>query len=86
MGVRHAITTVDNPFDPFNQFLAWLTWDHEHGYDTSDYLGRIVKYSDELSDADQAEAVSRAIDEIILEHGDGLYIKVTRDESEVDLV
>lgn len=83
MVLRYALTTVDNPYDPFDQFDEWLEYDRSSGYDTTDYLGRIVLYSDELSENDQADAVSQAIDEIILEHGDTLYRKVSRNSDEV---
>ena len=78
MSTRHALTTVDNPFDPFDQFDEWLEWDQAAGYNTSDYLGRIVIYSDDLSIADQSAAVSNAIDEIIEQHGGELYKKVSQ--------
>lgn len=79
MGMRYALTTLDNPYDPFDEFREWLEYDHAAGYDTMDYLGRIAITSDELSDADQAEAVSTAIDEILLEHGVIMYKKLSRD-------
>lgn len=78
MSIRYALTTVDNPFNPFDQFDEWLEWDRSAGYNTSDYLGRIVMYSDDLSLADQAEAVSDAIDQIIEQHGESLYKKVSQ--------
>lgn len=79
MVVRHALTTVDNPYDPIDQHAEWFEFDRSSGYDTESYLGRIVMYSEELSDADQAEAVSVAIDEILEEHGDTFYRKITRE-------
>jgi hypothetical protein len=83
--MRHALTTVDNPYDPFDQFEEWFEWDRASGYDTPSYLGRIVNYSDELSEADQAAAVSDAINEILEEHGPTLYRKVSRDSEAVAL-
>ena len=79
MVMQHALTTTDNPFDPFDEFKEWLEWDRQLGYDTPNYLARIVIYSDELSEADRAQAVSDAIDEILSEHGTELYKKVSRD-------
>lgn len=79
MAIRYALTTVDNPYDPFDEFAQWMEWDSRLGYDTSNYLGRIVIYSNELSEADQQDAVSQAIDEILLENGTTLYKKVSRD-------
>jgi hypothetical protein len=83
MTMRHALTTVDNPYDPFLRFREWLEYDRASGYDTPNYLGRVVITSDDLSDADQAEAVSIAIDEILSEHGDTLYKKVSRDDADL---
>lgn len=79
MVLRHALTTLDNPYDPFDEFDEWYEYDRTSGYDTPSYLGRVVIYSDELSEADQAQAVSDAIDEILVEHGGNVYRKVSRD-------
>ena len=32
-----AITTFDNPFNPFTQFTEWLLFDKEKGYTTCEY-------------------------------------------------
>lgn len=79
MVMRHALTTTDNPFDPFDEFKAWMEWDSSLGYDTPNYLARITFYSEDLSDALQSEVVSDAIDEIIEENGEGFYVKVSRE-------
>jgi hypothetical protein len=71
------LTTVDNPYDPFTQFDEWFTFDRDHGYDTPSYLARIVRSSDELSEADQELAIDNAIDEILEFNVLGVYIKVT---------
>ena len=65
MVTRHALTTLDNPYDPFTQFIEWLNYDTQVGYHTAPLLARLTYSSDELSDADQAEAIELAIDEII---------------------
>lgn len=70
------LTTVDNPYDPFTQWDEWQAYDVMAGYHTLAYLGRIVRTSDELSEADQSAAIDDAIDEIISENGEGLYKKV----------
>lgn len=72
------LTTVDNPFDPFKQWEQWLEWDRDAGYNTPSYLARVVVTSDELSDADQDEAIESAIDEIIAEHNGETYKRVTQ--------
>lgn len=70
------LTTFDNPFDPFTQFAQWYQWDQAAGYDTPGYLARVVVTSDELSDADQDEAIEAAIDEILENNGLGIYKRV----------
>lgn len=72
------ITTVDNPFDPFDDFEQWFLFDVTKGYNTCDYLGRVARTSDSLSDAENAEAVEKAIDDIIKYDVMNVYRKVKR--------
>ena len=62
---RCALTTADNPYDPFKQFVPWFLFDTEKGYNSCDYLGRIAKTSDSFSDEENDAEIERAIDEII---------------------
>lgn len=73
---EHMLTTVDNPFNPFTQFDDWLRFDQQAGYFTLEYLARIVRSSDELSEADQNQAVEDAIEEIVQLNVLGVYRKV----------
>ena len=72
------LSTIDNPFNPFDDYPAWLAYDRALGYDTSGFLGRIALFSDDLSEADQHAAIEVAIDEIVKENVTGTYVKVTR--------
>ncbi len=73
------LTTLDNPYNPFTQFDEWYAFDVEKGYYTCNYLARVAKTSDYLSEEDEALAIEQAIDEIVLLNVTGLYIKVTQD-------
>lgn len=73
---NYMLTTKDNPYNPFTDWYAWLAWDQAAGYHTSSYLARIVRSSDDLSEADQDTAISDAIDEILSENINGMYVKV----------
>lgn len=77
---EYMLTTVDNPWNPFNNFDEWDAWDRAAGYHTTAFLARIVRTSDELSQADQDLAIDQAIDEIVEENLLGLYKKITKDE------
>lgn len=76
---EYILTTVDNPYNPFTQFDEWLAFDSWKGYYTPSFLARIVRTSDDLSEADQALAIQQAIDEIVNENVLGLYRKVSKD-------
>ena len=75
--MRFALTTFDNPYDPFEQFTQWFMFDEEKGYHTTAYLGRIARTSDQLSDEENNKEVERAIDEIIRYDFQNIYRKVT---------
>lgn len=66
--IQYALTTFDNPYDPFDDFDRWMLFDEEKGYGTMPYLGRIARTSDELTDEENNKEVERAIDEIISMH------------------
>lgn len=73
-----ALTTFDNPFDPFEQFTSWFLFDVEKGYNTCSYLARIVKDSNDFTEKENNEALEQAIDEIIKYDFMNIYKKVTR--------
>ena len=70
------LTTVDNPFNPFNQFDDWIRYDMDKGYNTCSYLARIANTSDALSDEENNAEIERAINEIISLDFQDLYRKV----------
>lgn len=71
-----ALTTFDNPYDPFDDFVSWFIFDVEKGYNSCAYLARIAKISDELSDQEKDEEIEKAIDEIIKYDFMNIYKKV----------
>ena len=71
-----ALTTIDNPFNPFEQFTSWLLFDSEKGYNSCAYLARIAKISDDMSEQEQDRETERAIDEIIKNDFMNIYKKV----------
>lgn len=73
-----ALTTIDNPFNPFEQFDSWFLFDVEKGYNTCSYLARIAQIADDMSQKEESDEIERAIDEIIAINPLDIYIKVRR--------
>lgn len=73
-----ALTTFDNPFDPFEQFSDWFRFDVDQGYYSCAYLARIAKTSEQFSDEENNQEIERAIDEIIKHDFMNIYKKVKR--------
>ena len=73
-----ALTTFDNPFDPFDQFDDWLLYDKEKGYNSSEKVARIANFTDEMTQREINIENERAIDEIIKYDFTNFYKKVTK--------
>ena len=78
MASECMLTTIDNPFDPFEQFTSWLMFDKEKGYDSCERLARIAKFSDDMTEKEVEEENERAIDEIIKYDFMNIYKKARR--------
>lgn len=78
MASECMLTTIDNPFDPFEQFTSWLMFDKEKGYDSCERLARIAKFSDDMTEKEAEEENERAIDEIIKYDFMNVYKKARR--------
>ena len=82
MSNDYMLTTIDNPFDPFEQFASWFLFDVEKGYYSCSLLARILDknevsiYSD-LSQKEIDDATIAAIDEIIQQDPLNIYIRVS---------
>ena len=76
--MKTMLTTVDNPFDPFDNFSSWYMFDVESGYNSCAYLARIARTSDQFTDLENDEEIERAIDEIIKYDFRNIYVKVQR--------
>lgn len=76
-----ALTTVDNPYDPFNDFYSWFMFDESKGYHSCSYIGRIAKTSEQLSDEENDQEIEKAIDEIIKYDPLNIYKKVKNDSA-----
>ena len=71
-----ALTTFDNPFNPFENFDEWFAFDIQHGYNTCGKLMRIANIENNMSEVEYNNEIERAIDEIIQYDFAELYRKV----------
>lgn len=74
------ITTIDNPFDPFDDFASWFMFDVEKGYYTSSKVARLTKLTDDMTEKEENEEVERAIDRLIEIDPLDIYIKLIRED------
>lgn len=79
MSNEFALTTIDNPYNPFDDFTLWLLFDKEKGHNTCEYLARTVNLSSDLSEKEMEDEIERAMDEIIKVDPFNIYRKVTEE-------
>lgn len=75
---RVALTTSDNPFDPFDDFDRWFRFDESKGYMSSGMVARVADVSDELSEGDRNRAIEEAINFIVEVNPTSNYKKLVR--------
>ena len=80
MSKRVSITTIDNPFDPIEDFASLFDFDVEKGYYTCSKLARISNVTEDMTQNEEDEEVERAIDRLIEIDPLDLYRKVVKEE------
>ena len=73
------ITTIDNPFDPFDDFTSWFMFDIEKGYYTSSKIARLAKTTNDMTEKEEIEEIERATDRLIEIDPLDIYIKLIRE-------
>ena len=77
---RVNITTKDNPFNPFDNFVEWFLYDTEKGYFTSSKIARLTKQEEYMTEEEESKALEEAIDRLIEIDPLNIYIKIERDD------
>lgn len=72
------LTTLDNPYNPFDNFDEWYAYDENKGYHTCSLLARIAWVSNELSEEDNRLAIDEAMNIIMRNDPLDLYIKIKK--------
>ena len=76
--MKIMLSTIDNPYDPFDDFNNWFLFDVQHGYNSCAYLARIAQTSDQFTEKEMNEEIERAIDEIIELDFMNVYVKLKK--------
>ena len=90
--IRYSLTTYDNPYDPFEQFVPWFMFDIQKGYNSCCLLARTLEAlglstnDDELSDEEIEKNIETAINEILNTDFMGIYVKVSDKNKKNELV
>lgn len=79
MARQFMLTTIDNPFNPFEDYKSWLSFDKEKGYDSAERVMRIADIQEGMTDVEENKEIERAIDEIIKYDILNIYQKVGLD-------
>lgn len=72
------LTTIDNPFDPFEQFDDWYRFDIEKQYYSAQRWTRFAHFTDDMTEQEEREESERAMDEFIALDFLDLYKKVKK--------
>lgn len=78
METQVHITTIDNPFNPFEDFTSWLMFDIEKGYYSCNKVARLVNLKSDMTEKEEYEEIERAINRLIEIDPLDIYIKVTQ--------
>lgn len=75
------LSTVDNPFNPFDDFTSWYMFDCEKGHNTSSRIARIANIDSEMTQKEVEEERIRAMDLIFRHDFEDKYIKVFENQA-----
>lgn len=75
------LTTIDNPYNPFDEFDRWLQFDTNKGYNTCALLARVSSSSNELSEFDESNEIENAMNDIIMYDPSQNFKMVRRSEN-----
>ena len=65
MKERVHITTIDNPFNPFEDFASWYDFDMEKGYCSCQRVARLANITDDMTDVEEEAEMERATKRLV---------------------
>ena len=79
-----AITTIDNPYDPIDDFDHWYQFDNDKGYYTSSSLARLTNNKGSLTQEEIEKDTEKAIDRLIELDPLCIYKKIVKIDKNID--
>lgn len=79
---EYMLTTFDNPFNPFVDFLSWYMFDCEKQHFTCSRLARIANLDSEMTQKEYDAERERAMNFIVKYDLEGKFFKGTQEQIE----
>ena len=79
----YLLTTIDNPYNPFEDFSLWDAFDREKGHNTCDLIGRLSQLSDDMTQREEEAEYDRVAEFIIYHDPHDKYKKFYRQTATV---
>ena len=77
---RVSISTIDNPHNPFEDYISWFMFDIEKGYYSSSKVARLLNIEEGLSSVEDMQEYEKAIDRLIELDPFDIFIKVVKED------
>ena len=62
--IKKYLTTIDNPYDPQDEFQEWYEFDMQNGYYTCNRFDRLSKFEDDMSENERIIENNRIVDRL----------------------
>lgn len=76
--ITSMLTTVDNPYNPFDNFDDWYRFDHDHNYFCCEKLAENLPNLSDSNDVESVKITESAIDFIVANDPLNIYTKVQK--------
>lgn len=73
------LTTIDNPYDPYEDFANWFVYDSQKGYNSCGLLAVMAGTSDSFTDEVNNYLIEEAIDSIVENDFLNIYKKLEKE-------
>lgn len=77
----YMLTTIDNPYNPFEDFDGWYAYDEQHNYKTLNLFARKAKTTALMSEIETNLVENRAIVALAKENFSGMH-RIIRSDGE----